>query len=759
MYTNEDIDNMLLVVKGNLTFKKILDDSIYSFGDKEAIKDCIKEGYYERFERYDSAVCEEFITLYEDFESVRKRIEILREELSKASSDYYNGTESMSNYEYDSKFDELAALEDEYGDENNFTSKVGAKVDKSSALKEITHEYQAKSLGKSKSVDELIKEQSKTSDKEAGFTCLSWKLDGMTVQLTYDGGKLILAATRGDGEVGQDITEKTKYVEGVPQNISYKGKVVVRGEAFMTYEDFEKANENGQFANPRNLASATLTALDNNLLKDRHITFNAFELVDIDEPSLNKAFSQSLDFLKEQGFGVVEHEVVQISNLKEKIKEWSDPNRIKDLGIPVDGLVVAYNDKEKTKDLVGTGHNPSKTKSMAFKWADDTVKTVLRDIEWSPSRTGLINPVAVFDTVNLCGTKVSRASIHNVSYMENLNLKIGDEITVYKANMIIPQIAENLNRGSLIKPVSEVDCPCCKNKAVIKENNGTKVMFCENEKCLAKELGTFVRFSDKHGMNIEGLSEKKLLLLMEKGFLTELSDLYRLKDHPEIAKIEGFGDKSYQNLIDSVEKSKNTDIKHFLYACGIEGIGKGQLDEIVSYLKEHYDTDLSGYHYEDGSYDLIGTLVLMQEDNFDFTKIDGIGDVLAKNFSDFIQKELVEPYESCISGKFADCLPFTTFRDKVVSQNKDAVLSGKTFVITGSLNNFANRDEMVAYIESLGGKVSGSVSKNTDYLINNDIESTSGKNKKAKDLNIPIISEETFLSSFGNEKEDIEIER
>lgn len=701
-----------------------------------------------------------------DFNKIQ-RMNDLRSELKKASSDYYNGTESMSNFEYDQKFDELKRLEDEYGKESeNFTSKVGASIEATnSSLKKVTHEYEAKSLGKTKSVDDLIREQSRTIDGDSGFTCLSWKLDGCTVQLTYEKGKLVLASTRGDGRIGQDITENSKFIEGIPQTIpTALEKLVVRGEALMSYAEFDRVNINGQFANPRNLASATITALDKNLLKDRKINFMAFELVDgsVNENiELQGKFSNRLDWLTTQGFGVVPHEVVKVSDLKEKIEEWSKPEKINALGFPVDGLVVAYDNLERTKNLTGTEHHPSLTKAMAFKWQDETVKTTLRDIEWSPSRTGLLNPVAVFDTVDLCGTKVSRASLHNLSYIEGLNLKIGDNITVYKANMIIPQVAENLDKdkGSVMD-FSEINCPCCKNKAKVEDNNGTKTLVCENEKCLAKELGTFTRFVDKHGMNIEGLSEKTILTLMEKGFLTELSDLYKLKDKSEIANLEGFGEKSFQNLVDAIEKSRSTDTEHFLYACGIENIGRGQLKDILGFVKEHYDTDLSKYHNPDGSYDLIGTLMLMRNDNFDFTKIDGIGEVLAKNFSDFIEKEFNVPYEMGMSGKFADCLPYTTFTDKKLEQNKDLPLSGKTFVITGSLENFNNRDEMISYIESLGGKVSGSVSKNTDYLINNDVESTSGKNKKAKDLGIPVISENDFLNKFkAEEKTDIEMER
>lgn len=686
----------------------------------------------------------------------RSRMIELRAELKKASEDYYNGNESMSNFEYDKKFDELAALESLLGTKGeNFTDRVGAPAEKVNGLAKVTHEYEAKSLGKTKSIDELIKEQSKTSDGAEGYTCLSWKLDGSTIQLTYDHGKLQLAATRGDGEVGQDITKNAKYISGIPQEIKYNHKLVVRGEALMSYAEFERLNAEGEFANARNLANATISALDTKLLEERHIEFKAFELVDVENVSGLDRFSRRLDFLSDLNFGVVEHEKVKVSELKDVIERWSKPEHINKFDYPVDGLVVAYDDTTKTKDLQGTGHHPSPTKSMAFKWQDETIQTTLRNIEWSPSRTGLINPVAVFDTVELCGTKVSRASLHNLSYMENLNLKIGDRITVYKANMIIPQLAENLDRDNgKMMDYHSLGCPCCQQKVSIKENNGTKTVVCENEKCLAKELGTYTRFVDKHGMNIEGLSEKSILTLMENGIITKLSDFFTLgeKDRQKFVNIEGLGDKVFDNLLANIEKAKNVDTEHFLYACGIDGIGRGQLREIVPYLKENYDGALKEYQTEDGNYDLLGLLVNMRKDNFDFTKIVGIGDILAKSFSDFIERELIGSDKG-----FKECLPYLQLTDQPLAQNKDLPLSGKTFVITGKLEQFENRDAMVAYISTLGGKVAGSVSKNTDALINNDVTSTSGKNKKAQDLGIPIISEADFLKQY-RDKDEIEHE-
>ena len=692
------------------------------------------------------------------------RMRELQNELETASKDYYNGTESMSNFEYDKKYDELRALEDELNlSDERFTDNVGAKVDEKSPLKKVVHEFEAKSLGKTKSIDDVIKEQSKTGE-DSPYVCLSWKLDGCTVQLSYENGELIQAATRGDGLVGQDITKNAVNIAGIPKTIDYKGKLVVRGEAFMRYDDFDRINTDGQFANPRNLASATITALDPNLLKDRPVTFQAFELVYADDYK-DTSFSTQLDYLKTLGFGVVEHKSVNIKDLKDTIERWSDTERINNLGIPVDGLVIMHDNRDIVKDLSDTGHHPNMTKGMAFKWQDETVMTTLRKIEWSASRTGLLNPVAIFDTVDLCGTKVSRASLHNVSYVEGLNLKVGDRVTVYKANMIIPQIAENLDKDKEGNISHDIECPCCHSKAVIKENNGIKTAVCENDKCLAKELGAFVRYTEKHGTNIDGLSEKTILQLMEAGYLKDISDLYTLKDHPHIADLPGFGNKSFYNLVSSIEQSKNMALAHFLYACGIDNIGRGQLKEIIGYLKDNYDELCKKYlknkdNHSDGEnmfYILIGMVI----NDFDFTKIPGIGDVLAENFVKFIDDEFIFPLEEHIPGRYSDCLNYIELTDTITKkkdlETSDSPIAGKNFCITGKLEHFANRDAMVAFIEENGGKFVSSVSKNTDYLINNDITSTSGKNKKAHDLNIPIISENDLLEMVGERDEEKDI--
>ena len=683
---------------------------------------------------------------------IELKIKELREKVSRANEDYYNGIESMSNFEYDKLYDELKELEEKYDIDNKQTDFVGASVDKT-PLQKVTHEYEAKSLGKTKSISDLIKEQNKAE----GDVCVSWKMDGSTVVLEYNNGKLTLAATRGDGKIGQDITRNVSFIKGIPNTIPYTDKLVVRGEAFMTYEDFDSANKNGEFANPRNLAAATITALDTKLLEERPVSFKAFELVN----TKGKSFSKELDFLSKLGFGVVEHEKVSIQNLNNTIRKWSEEDRIKNLGFPVDGLVIMHDDRAIVKDLSDTGHHPNLTKGMAFKWQDETVETILRKIEWSASRTGLLNPVAVFDTVDLCGTKVSRASLHNVSYVEGLNLKVGDRITVYKANMIIPQIAENLDREKEGNIDLHIECPCCHSNAKIEENNGVKTAICENEKCLAKELGAFTHFVEKHGMNIEGLSEKTIMQLMETGFLKDISDLYRLKDHLEIAYLPGFGKKSFDNLVESIEKSKNCDLAHFLYACGIDSIGRGQIKEILNYLKNNYD-DLCGRFFKESDKDNDGekmfkALLGMVINNFDFTDIPNIGDILANNFVKFMDDEFIFPMEENISGRYKDCLPFIEFTD-ILSKGRDmnvsdSVINGKSFCITGKLEHFENRDAMVSFIEEHGGKFVSSVSKNTDYLINNDINSTSSKNKKANSLNIPIISENDFLELVKDKDE------
>ena len=691
------------------------------------------------------------------------RVKELRDKIDKARDDYYNKKiESMSNYEYDKLWDELEELETEYDLDVRDTDNVGAEVDEDNGLPKVTHTHEAKSLGKTKSIDELIKEQSKTSKGKDAEVCLSWKLDGSTLCLTYDKGQLQLASTRGNGIVGSDITANTKYdtIQGLPQTINYKGKLEVRGECLMSYAEFNRLNDNGQYANARNLANSTITMLDTDTFKQRQLLFKAFQLVDSDE-KINK-FSNGLEFLKNEGFGVVPYVKVKVSELQEKIEEWSNPDVIQALGVPVDGLVVAMDDLDEVKDLSDTGHHPNKTKSMAFKWQDECAETVLRKIEWSPSRTGLVNPVAIFDPVELCGTTVSRASLFNISYIKNLNLQEGDRVTVYKANMIIPQIAENLDKDKSKNLNFDINCPCCQQKLIIKKSkDNVETLFCENQKCLAKELGRFAHFVEKDGLNIEGLAENSLRILMEKGVIKELADIFRLseKDREAYTSIEGLGDKSFDNLLKNIEKARYTDTEHFLYACGIPSIGRGQIKEIVNYIRENFD-ELKIYHKDDDKCEgqaVYNTLLSMAINNYDFTKINGIGNILANNLQQFFEDEIIFPMEEELknSNTIYDCCPYIELTDPLYEKQQtkgDSMIAGKTFVITGDLNHFKNRDEMIDKIESLGGKCSGSVSKKTDYLINNDINSTSSKNQKAKSLNVPIISEDDFLAMIDKDK-------
>ena len=670
---------------------------------------------------------------------ITDKMQTLQKELTEASDSYYSsGIELMSNKEYDAKFDELRVLEQQAGITDGFTAKVGAAV--SGKLPKVTHQYEAKSLGKTKDIEELIAVHNGLPSQSV---CLSWKCDGSTVQLTYKHGELVTAATRGDGHTGQDITKNAKYIEGIPSSIPFKADIVVRGEALMTYEEFDRLNTEGQFANPRNLANATITAIDETLLQDRKVIFKAFELVDTNDADFNKSassFSKRLDYLNTLGFGTVMHKRVDVKDLKDEIKAWSDERAIKAIGFPVDGLVVANDNVELTKNLTGTEHHPHLAKGMAFKWQDETAETILRDIEWSPSRTGLLNPVAVFDTVDLCGTKVSRASLHNLSYAQALDLRIGDKITVYKANMIIPQIDENLDFGKQrdAEPIEHsAQCPCCKSKGVVKDNNGIKTVYCPDEMCPAKELGRLTHFVSKHGMNIEGLSEKTLEQLMDDGFVNEPADIYKLKDHRyELLQLDGFGTKAVDNLISSIEKSEGCDFSHFMYAQGIQGFGRGQIKVLKSYIDSVFGDDMN----------YLQALSDMYRSEFDFTSIDGIGSVLAGTLDKWIGEQLLN--DTSRTNRLLEYLDLSDMTIQPINrEGLDNAIAGKSFCITGSLENFANRDACVEFIEKNGGKFVSGVSKKTDYLVNNDITSTSGKNKKAKELGIPIITEKQLIEA------------
>ncbi len=678
---------------------------------------------------------------------ITKEMESLIRELNEASDAYYNGEEIMSNFEYDKKFDQLAELEKKSGVilPDSPTQKVGAVVD---SLNKVKHEYPALSLDKTKKVDEIVKAFVKgINDAFAkGYdhseeVLLMWKLDGSTVVATYEGGKLVLLATRGNGEVGSDITHNASFIAGLPTSIDYKGKLIIRGEAMMSHEEFERINASlpkGEepYKNARNLANATIQMHDSNELKKRHIQFMAHAFVYSDQGMPN-LLSDQFDVLDALGFATVTRERVKVENLKKAIEKWSEEENIKNFGWQVDGLVVAMEDTMYARTLPGTGHNPHVMNGFAFKWQDETAETVLRDIEWSPSRTGLLNPVAVFDPVELEGTTVTRASLHNVSYIQEMNLLPLDRITVYKANKIIPQLAENLDKnhhGPIDISIAGKWCPCCKQKTEIVKSDvsDTLVRKCVNPECPAKMVGRFVHFCERDCMNIEGMSEATITTFIEKGYLRTLKDLFHLERYkPQIEALDGFGSKSYENIIKAVNEARRADFVSFMHALGVPNVGKGQAKLLKPVAKAHCE-EISADNYVDAFLDLVAN-------NYDFTEIEGIGSVIDSQIKEYLTEERIEE----IYGLMEE-LTFTDVNE--VGPDSDSAVNGKTFVITGSLNHYSNRDALIADIEAHGGKVSGSVSKNTDFLVNNDVTSTSGKNKKAQELGIKIITENEIIA-------------
>lgn len=680
----------------------------------------------------------------------KKEMEALIKALNEASSAYYNGgTSSMSDREWDAMFDQLKKMEEETGVvyPNSPTQGVGApvKVDK---LLEVRHEFPARSLDKTKDISVFPKIFGK---RAAGMAVVMWKLDGSTIVLTYDDGQLALAATRGNGETGTDITHNAPYIAGIPQKIPYKGHLVVRGEAVMSYKEFERLNNSRpegveEYANPRNLANSTVGMKDSEEMRKRKIQFFAFTLVHMDDqiPDDQDTFMGRLNYLDSLGFDTVYRLYGDSqSDLIEVMNGFSDA--VEQFEYPVDGLVVASDDVRYAETLPGTGHNPDPLVGYALKWQDEIVKTVLRKIEWSLGRTGAITPVAFFDPVELEGTTVSRASVHNVSIMKKYRLRVGDTIGVYKANKIIPQVAvnytadENHTPALKYKESHSVHCPCCgmETESHISDDGTTEIEVCVNPKCPAKDVKKFAHFVERDCMNIKGLSEATLQKFLDSGFLHEFADLYHLDRYKDqIVSMEGFGQKSYDNLIDSVEKSRRTSFVPFIHSLGIPNIGKGQ----AKLFDKEYNGDVEKFFVD----------VFQRHD---FTHIEGIGEVLNDNlwkwgneylryipFGDYYDR--VYPF---LNLEVCHLLKEVKIQVPKESSVDAAPLAGKTFVITGKLKHFANRDALVAKIEGLGGKTSGSVSKNTSYLINNDVESTSGKNKKAKELGVPVISEDEFL--------------
>ena len=645
--------------------------------------------------------------------------------LNEASKAYYQkDTEIMSNLEYDRLYDELVSLEKETGIvlANSPTVHVGYEV--LSELEKQEHPTPMLSLDKTKEVSALI---SWLGNHEG---VLSWKLDGLTVVLTYEGGELKNAVTRGNGEIGEVITNNAKTFVNVPKQIPYLGRLVLRGEAVIRYSDFNKMNEEipeaeGKYKNPRNLCSGSVRQLNNEMTAKRHVHFYAFALVEdvlneqqMKETGYDNTMTGRFSWLAKQGFDVVEHFVVTKDTLEDQVMDFAA--RIPDNDIPSDGLVLSYNDIVYGKSLGTTAKFPRD--SIAFKWADEQAQTRLLEVEWSPSRTGLINPVAVFEPVELEGTTVTRASLHNVSSLRALGLGIGDEITVYKANMIIPQVADNLTRSNDLE-IPAV-CPACGEPTTLQDVNGVQSLYCMNPLCSAKQIKGFSHFVSRNAMNIDGLSDATLEKFISMGFLKDLSDIFHLNRHEEaIVEMDGFGQKSYDNLMKSIENARKVAMAKFIYSLGISGIGLANAKVIVSYFEKDFERIIHATEEE-------------------LVAIDGIGEVLAKAFCDFF----ANPQRMQIVNEL---LAEITFEKE--ENDSEQTLEGKTFVITGSVERFANRNELKDYIEKLGGKVTGSVSKNTDYLINNDVTSNSSKNKKARELSIPILSEEEFVRIANGE--------
>ncbi len=644
------------------------------------------------------------------------RIKELCQILNKASEAYYaKDEEIMSNFEYDSLYDELVSLEEETGIvlSDSPTRKVG--YEPVSFLPKFTHPSPMLSLSKTKDREEL---KAWLKDKEG---LLSWKLDGLTVVLTYDNGRLSNAVTRGNGEVGEVITQNAECFKNLPVGISYKGHLVLRGEAVISYSNFEMINSkienpDEQYKNPRNLCSGSVRQLDPKVTAQRNVFFFAFSLVEANDVDFKNSRFEQMRFLSELGFETVHEERVNKDNLLEKIEWYAE--EIKTYDIPSDGLVLMYDDIAYGNSLGTTAKAPRN--AIAFKWQDEQAETTLRMIEWSPSRTGLINPVAVFDSVELEGTSVSRASVHNISVMRSLKLGVGDRILVYKANMIIPQISSNLTCSNNVE-IPEI-CPICGEKTVIESTDGTDVLMCKNELCPVKQEKALALFASRNAMNIDGVSEETIVKFIEKGFIKEYADFFRLEQYKsDIVSMEGFGIKSYENIIASCENAKKTTLPRLLYAFGIENVGVANAKLIASF----YDYDFE--KIRNASVDELST-------------IDQVGEVIATSIYRFFRNEKrIREIDNLLN-----CIEI----EKVVSDvEKDLI--GKTFVITGSLEKFENRDALKDIIEQRGGKVAGSVSAKTEALINNDVNSTSGKNKKAKELGIRIISEEDFLNEFN----------
>ena len=645
-----------------------------------------------------------------------KRMKELIPLLTQASRAYYQeDRELMSNYEYDKLYDELVKLEAETGITlaGSPTTMVGYE-----ALEELpkeAHEKPMLSLDKTKDVETL------RSFVGTHKTLLSWKLDGLTIVLTYQDGKLEKAVTRGNGVIGEVITNNARVFKNIPLQISHKGNLVLRGEAIITYSDFEKINSeiedvDAKYKNPRNLCSGSVRQLNNEITAKRNVHFYAFSLVRAEGVDFQNSVEQQFLWMQKQGFDVVEYRAVTQDTLDDAMQYFE--HQVSENDFPSDGLVALYDDIAYGASLGSTAKFPRN--AFAFKWKDEIKETTLREIEWSPSRTGLINPVAIFDPIELEGTTVSRASVHNVSILKELQLGIGDKIQVYKANMIIPQIAENLTRsGNLEIPHS---CPVCQKEARILKTNEVESLYCMNPDCQAKKIKAFTLFVSRDAMNIDGLSEATLEKFILKGFIKDFGDVFEISRYKDqIVEMEGFGEKSYENLIASLENAKHTTLPRVLYSLGIANIGLANAKVICREF---------GYDVEK----------LIHASAEEINAIEGIGPVIAKAFTDYFSNE-----ENL--KKFHHLMSHLELEE--VKKEENQTFAGKQFVITGSVVHFANRSQLKEFIEQRGGKVTGSVTSKTDYLINNDTASNSSKNKKAKELGIPILSEEDFLERAG----------
>ena len=639
--------------------------------------------------------------------------------LQKAGKAYYQeDREIMSNFEYDKLYDELETLEKETGITLAGSPTVSVGYEALEELPKEAHETPMLSLDKTKDVEAL---RAFIGDRK---TLLSWKLDGLTIVLTYGDGKLQKAVTRGNGVVGEVITNNARVFKNIPLQISFKGDLVLRGEAIITYSDFKKINEeiedvDAKYKNPRNLCSGSVRQLNNEITARRNVHFYAFSLVRAQGVDFRNSREQQFLWLKDQGFDVVEYRMVTRDTLDEAMEYFS--GQVVKNDFPSDGLVALYDDIAYGDSLGTTAKFPRN--SYAFKWKDEVRETTLKEIEWSPSRTGLINPVAIFEPVELEGTTVSRASVHNISIMKELQLGIGDKIQVYKANMIIPQIAENLTRsGNLEIPDT---CPVCGKEARVLKTNEVESLYCMNPDCQAKKIKSFTLFVSRDAMNIDGLSEATLEKFILKGFIKDFGDIFEIgRYREEIVNMDGFGEKSFDNLMASLERARHTTLPRLLYSLGIANIGLANAKVIC----KEFDYDLEKMIHATGE---------------EISSIEGIGPVIAQSYTAyFADEENMRKLRHLLSH----------LELEAVKQENRLTLEGKQFVITGSVEHFANRAQLKEYIEQRGGKVTGSVTSKTDYLINNDVTSNSSKNKKARELEIPILSEEDFLHMAEEEQ-------